>query len=101
MSDPNTRSSLPPAGEPWPDWDGLTVADRYQRLSQIAEGFELILEAALEHEEFADLVLDLRDKADQLLNDQGEFAYIGPQECWENNLPLSVIGWRWPGTVGR
>jgi hypothetical protein len=96
-----TIPSTPPVGNCTADWESLSTPERYRRLSQIAEGFALILDGALECDDFCDLVLTLRDQADALLNATGEFAYIGPEECWEQNLPLAAIGWRWPGTIGR
>lgn len=97
---PMVPGAEPPDG-PVTEWAGLSAAERYRRLAQVAEGFALLVTAASESTEFLDAVLDLRDVADGLLNGSGEFAYFGPAECWERNLPLSAVGWRWPGTVGR
>ena len=89
-----------PLSETLPGWTDLSTPERYRRLAQVADGFARIIDGAAEHDEFVEAVLDLRDRANALLNAPGEFVYLGPQECWERNLPLSAVGWRWAGTVG-
>jgi hypothetical protein len=81
-------------------WGDLSLATRYQRLTRIASGLVVAIEAAAESDEFVEAVLELRDFANQILNGGGEFAYLSPADCWERNLPLSAIGWRYPGTIG-
>lgn len=81
-------------------WDDLSLATRYQRLTSIASGLVAAIEAAGESDEFVEAVLELRDQANRILNRNGEFAYLSPADCWERNLPLSAVGWRYPGTIG-
>ena len=85
---------------PLAGWDRLPVADRYLRLAQIARGFALIVDAAADHDEFVEQVLVLRDIADATLNGDAAFTYLSPADCWERNLPLTAVGWRYPGMVG-
>lgn len=76
------------------------MADRYVRLTQVARGFALIIEAAVEHDTFIEAALVLRDIADAMLNKDNAFRYLSPADCWDHNLPLTAVGWRYHGMVG-
>lgn len=81
-------------------WDTLPLGARYQRLTQIAAALTDVVDAAAECDEVVEAALELRDLADRLLNANGDFTYLSPGACWEQNLPLAATGWRYHHMIG-